>query len=382
MPFLSNTFDSIGIDIGDRSIKAAYIKKHGKDFELLSFGSIEINPGIFDKGNILKPDQASSAIRQLVSSMGPKKIKTKYAHVCLPETQTFIKLLNIEAENEEEAKAKAREELPNHVPIDIQKSYVDSRIVEKIEASEEKMLCKILSGACPQKISNDYADLISISGLIPVSLQIEAEAIVNALMPKELQQNSVPTAIIDIGAGRSSFILFDNNAIQFSVSMPLSSNEITVDIARTMQFTYEQAEKSKRICGFDPSRCEKQIIDILFKSVATLAENIIKNNNFYLEHFSGAKPIAAIILCGGGAYLPGLPRELGARLKNMSVKLGNPLINIAKKRKKIIKKLKTEPNSFDSNNENLDSYNIPKEFSQKHEMSYATAIGLALSNVL
>ena len=34
MQLLTSTFDSFGLDIGDRSLKAAYIKKHGSDFKL------------------------------------------------------------------------------------------------------------------------------------------------------------------------------------------------------------------------------------------------------------------------------------------------------------------------------------------------------------
>ena len=379
MNLLTNKFNSFGLDIGDKSIKAAYIKQKGNDFELQSFGSIEIGEGIFDKGNIINSDQAAASIRNLIASIGPKKIKTKYAHACLPETQTFIKLLPINAQTESEIKANIREELPNHIPIDLTKSYIDSYIISKPSDYD----FNVLSGVCPKKTADDYTNLLIKAGLIPVSLQIEAEAIANALIPKDLSEIIKPTAIIDIGASRSGFLLFDKGSIQFSVSIPISSNDITLEIAKKMQFTYEQAEKSKRLCGFDPSKCEKGVIDVLQNAISVLSENILKNNRFYLEHFERANPISSIILCGGGAYLPGLIEQLSSKLGKIRISYGNPLINMIKKRKKTMNQYKNQGfEAIKSENKELNNYNIPEEFSQKHELSYTTAIGLGLSNVL
>ncbi len=62
MQLLTNTFDSFGLDIGDRSLKVAYVKKRGTDFELKSYGKVDIPEGVFSQGKIIKPDQSGQLI--------------------------------------------------------------------------------------------------------------------------------------------------------------------------------------------------------------------------------------------------------------------------------------------------------------------------------
>ncbi len=380
MQILSDKFDSFGLDIGDRSIKAAHVRRCGSDFELKKYGLIDIPEGIIDKGSILKHNQASFYIKKLLNSTVPDKIREPYVNACLPETQTFIKLINISLDKKDDLASRVREELATHIPVEIDKSYIDWHVVKK---DEKNGYLNVIAGAVPKQTADEYNNLLSKTSLIPVSLRIEAESISNALLPQEISHYSGPAAIIDIGATRSGFILIDKGYLQFSVSLDTAGNDITNKIKQSAGFTPEEAEKAKRTCGLEESRCEPQVTNILKNEMQNLALSIKQNIEFYYEHFIEPNQIKTVILCGGGAYQPGLEKELETNLPGVEVLLGRPIISFVSRKNTFYKKMRGKDiKSIYKCLEKYKDFHIPKSFTQKHELSYATAIGLALTNVI
>ena len=379
MQLLTNTFDSFGLDIGDRSIKAAYIKKRGTDFELVSFGKQDIGSGVFSQGKIVEPKKLQQSILKLVSSMHGKKIPTSYVHACLPETHTFIKVLSIQPVSADKLPAQIREELPNHIPLNIDELYLDWHILPNPDEDQSNM--NVLVGAIPKTTSDSYTNVLQQIGLKTISLQIEAEAILRGMLPLKTEYTE-PLAVIDIGATRSSFVCYDKGTIQFTVSLPLASDEITRQIMQALKLSEEKAEQAKRLCGLDPDKCDQAILKVLEPAIGSLASSISQNSLFYTEHFDRAKPITSIMLCGGGANMRGIIKALSAKLPDKKIYLGNPLLNLTKRRKHVHETNKTNTSlDFIKNPKLTKDYNIPPEFAGSRQLSYATAIGLALTNV-
>jgi len=104
--------------------------------------------------------------------------------------------------------------------------------------------------------------------------------------------------------------------------------------------------------GLDPQKGQGSVRNILLPIVNELGDAIQKNAAFYQEHFSGPRAVKNILLCGGGSLLPGLEEELQLKLPGAAISFGNPAIRIFK-------------------GEDL-----------ALNLSYTTAIGLGLSNVL
>jgi len=362
MPILTNKFDAFGLDIGDRSIKAAHITKNSANFCLKSFGATIVPADVLNKGVISNTKELSNIINNLLKSCLPKPIQTKYVHACLPETHTFIKMLTIKKIDEKEIAAHIRDILPNHIPLATDESYIDWQIIESgtppqsppYQGGEAEGVLNVLVGAVPKAIADGYTEMLLNANLIPVSLQIEAEAILRALKPENNGKTDTECfAIVDIGATRSSFILVDKGTIQFAVSLPTAGAEITQIIAQKLNISIQEAEKAKKMFGLDKKKCDGSVASILDQEISELAQNIQKNSNFYIEHFKDAKPISYIILCGGGANLINLKESLKQKLPNLTIQFGYPIIN------------------FEKTTEEMQDYSL----------SFTTAIGLGLTNV-
>lgn len=357
MALFPNNFESFGLDIGDLALKAVYIKKVGGRPIIAGFNKIDISLDILQRGEIKDMDKMAKIVKDLLSNVKPRRIPTPYVHACLPEVQGFIKLITVKNGNDDEIRENLLKELPNHIPLDIEDSYIDWRIISHNNETQE---IAVLVGAVPKPIADNYNALLIKSGLKPMSLQIEAEAIMRCLLPyKKMPRESM--AIVDVGATRSSFICLAGGAIQFSVSLPFSGEKLTRQIERTLQLEKIESEKGKILCGLDASKCQGILAEILKRELGDLVNSIRQSIDYNSEHFYKNPPIKSILLCGGGANLKGATEYLNSQLPDIKFSLGNPFTNIAAKQNSIIK---TKPAQL------------------SNPLTYTTSIGLALSNIV
>ena len=340
-----------GLDISDKSLRLVQLKNRGKKNLIISYNEVSIPEKIISNGDILDSKKMIELIKKTVKGAKGSKVSTKNVIAVLPETKTFIKVIDIDLDlNREEKEGKKssledliKQEIVNHFPLDVSDIYMDWQVLK-----EETDKIKLLIGAVPKNISDSYVQTLEKSGLSPQILEIEAAAIIRSLIPAT---DHAPRIIIDFGANRTGLIVYDRGTAQFTVSLPISGERITKTIADTLKIDLKKSEQVKIICGLDKEKCEGALRKVLFDAVNELAESIKKSINYYQENYEGSGKIAEVMLCGGGANFLKIDQVLQEKI-GLPVKIGNPLIN------EVINK----------------KNGIPRE----KLLSYTTAIGLAL----
>lgn len=338
----------IGLDIGDRSLKAIQLKKTIKGKLIINaVSSISMPEGIFDDGNIKQPDKFIEAVKQLLSHPSFGRFITNNVVACLPETKTFIMMIDVPPMSEEEKPQAIKWEAEHHIPVPIDETYWDWQTMPNTTSSSHT---PILLGVVPKDISNSYSDALLSAKLTPLALEIEAISIVRSLIGPKLAQSDTATMIVDIGGTRTSLIVFDKGTIQFTVSLPISGRRITQTIAETLNISEAEAEQAKKVCGFDKDKCEGAITNILQPIINELVNRVQESQIFYRDHFPNGSKITQVILCGGGANFKKIS-EIFSQALSLPITLGDPTVN-------------------------LDKNNIP--IPTEAVVSYTTAIGLAL----
>ena len=364
MYFITPPTKMLGLDISDLSIKAVQIEKT----KLKAWGDYSLPRGIVEEGMIKNFERTAEAIKKILTD-SKRKFTTNYAVLSLPETKSFIKMIEIPNKKGNLGEI-IKYELPKHVPVDLDEVELDW---QEIKSNGRKR--KFLIGIIPEEVANDYIKVSRMAGLEPVVLEIEAQSIVRSIMDcktdsstnffkklflkdkKEIVKKEIhgPKIILDLGATRTSLIMIEYGIIQFTVSLSdISGEDITKGISEKMNLTLKEAEKIKIICGNSPKKCKGCVRNIIKECIERLAEKIKNMEKFYESHFGSSVRETEIILCGGGANLAGISNDL-KKLTNRNIRLANPLVNI-------------------SNNANDESI---KKF-----MPYTTAIGLALRRII
>jgi len=356
--FLSLEKEIFGLDISDRSLKLIYLKKKGKSFALASFNHIETEPGVIEGGIIKNEEALIKIIKALLKNVKGKKITTKYVAVSLPEEKSFLQVIQMPKMTDDELKAAIIFEAENYIPLPISEVYLDFQNV--IPVKDHLSHNDVLIAATPKKIVNSYVAMLKKSGLVPVALEVESQAITRALVKNETSQS--PIILIDFGKSSTIFIIFAGRSIQFTCSIPVSAGQITEAISTSMNIHLRKAEEIKmkyNLANLKANEKSKKILSAINPVLEDLVLQIKKYINFYQghtshEHVSSGYNIEKILLCGGGANLKGLTQFLSKELQ-IPVELGNFWTN-------------------------FDSKKINHAF-DKDSLSFVTALGLAMRGI-
>ena len=369
LEFLTLKPEAFGLDISDLSLKIIKLKKRGNFFTLSSYGKEEIEPGLIKGGEIKDEKKLAEILRESIKKVRGKKLKTNYVVASLPEEKAFLQVIQMPRLCQEDLKSAVIYEAENYIPTPIEEVYLDYQIVPPVYNHLDHF--DILIAALPKKTIDPYLSSLKLAGLEPKVLEIESLAIARALIKNGI--TTQPILLIDLGATRTSFIIFSGRALRFTTSIPVSSTSFSEIISKNLGVTLTEAErlkikhgleeKIKIKIGDEKTNLKKErgkIFEALIPALIDLIQQIKKYLDYYQTHAShehlppDGKGVSKILLCGGGANLKGLPELLSLKLK-IPVEIGNPWVNILIKEKK----------------------EVP-ELSYEESLKYTTALGLAI----
>ena len=364
--------ESFGLDISDLSLKIVKLKKRGQFFELDSFLEEKIEPGIIKRGEIKDEKKLAEIIRESIKKVKGEKLKTNYVVASLPEEKAFLQVIQMPRLPEEDLKSAVIYEAENYIPTPIEEVYLDYQIIPPVYDHLDHL--DILIAALPKKTVDPYLSVLKLAGLRPKVLEIESLAIARALIKDGI--TTQPILLIDLGATRTSFIIFSGHSLRFTSSIPVSSSNFTEIISKNLGVSLAEAErlkikhgleeKIKIKIGDEKTNLKKErgeIFEALVPALIDLVQQIKKYLDYYQTHAShehlppNGKGVSKILLCGGGANLKGLCELLSLKLK-IPVEIGNPWINILSEGKKEV-----------------------AELSFEESLKYTTALGLALRGI-
>ncbi|MBI2450906.1 MAG: type IV pilus assembly protein PilM [Parcubacteria group bacterium] len=356
MSFFSFKETAIGLDISDYSIKAVYLKNTRQGKIIKNLFELAIPPGLINQGEIQNQDKLFEIFKEFLKKIKASRIKTPYIVSSLPEEKSFISVIQLPKMEEKEIGSALGFEIEANVPYAFQEVYFDWKSLPS--ASLDHL--DILVAASPKKIVDSYFSLLKRLKLISVAFEIESQAIARALIKNEIQEK--PILLIDLGATRTSFIIFSGGSIRFTSSIPVSSKDLTSAIADVLKIPENEAEILKIKHGLDKKGTEGiKIFDAILPRLTALIEKIQNLIIFYQSHAKHEHgrilEFENILLSGGGANLAGLSQYLKEELKR-KIGLGNPFVNLAK-----------SPTKFLS------------DLAPDKAVAFTTAIGLALRNI-
>jgi type IV pilus assembly protein PilM len=381
MSFFSNNSRPIGLDISDLSIKLIQLKKSGDKLNIQALGKIDLAPGLISGGRITNSGELAKKIKKLVNHPDFGKVIGNEATICLPEAKTFLKIIEIDKFIETtDADDAVRSELEKHIPLPINDLYLDWQVIGDSEHSR-----LILVGAAPRKIVNEYLAMLSEAELFAAAVETEPISVCRCLLKEEspkFQSGSIKKnyVIIDIGATDSSLTFYSKNTILFSLSLPISGEGITNQIAAKLDIDHERAEKVKILYGSVKNNEETAAGKIISDNVNELAKRCQESISFFNHHFSAWGPIEQVLICGGGGNIYGLEKIIEDQTGIPSAK-GDIFTNFKPGNKLAeIFQYKIGLNT-DFLKEEAPKESKTIKFSNNASLCYATAVGLALRGI-
>ena len=318
MGFFIKTQTALGVDISPGSLKLLELQKKGSIFSIKAFADAPLPKGLLVGDAISDKATFDHLLKAALDHPQYGKFGSHFVVANIPETKSFVRVIQIPTMSEVEAEAAVPFEAENFIPMPIDQVYLDW---QKLSDSGDKM--NILIIATPKEFADQYLSVLEKSGLRPVALEAESQSCHRALIDTTKKETSL---IVDLAESRTSLIMVEEGNMQFTSTIPFAGSTFTESIARTLGVSSAKAEMIKLKIGLENTveypNIKTSLLPILNNLTAEI-KNILK---FHSEHSD--KEVVKIILTGGTAKLKNLPQFLAEGFTDMpglEFVLGDPL---------------------------------------------------------
>ena len=312
----------LGVDIGACGVKVVQLNPGaGGKAMLFTYGFAERAAGEAPLSVLEHSDEVGKLLKEVC---GKARTTTSAAIGALPIPQVFSSVVNIAPAEKKELKAVVDREAKKLLPRPLEEMALDFKELPPVavkgtaQVSETQKTIEVLLTAAPKDIVDKYRALLADAGLVPVSLETEAFALIRAL----LGSDPTPTVIVDIGGVRSNIILTDRGIPVLTRSVEVGGGRCTEAIATSLKVPPARAEELKRDLGEGklPQACGNIFEPLLNELKNTIA--VYKTGN------TSGRQIERIVLTGGGALLGGLTEFFSAQFRVRAF-IGNPWEQVA-----------------------------------------------------
>ncbi len=304
----------IGVDIGTSSIKVVQIRKKGGKAILETYGSLSLGPyggGEVGMATNLTEEKISAA---LIDVLRESSVTTHDAGVAIPSSASLVTLIDIPAQvNEADLNNIVHTEARKYIPVPMAEVSLDWFVIPEqntqfddtttIDPSlDRRGKTEVLVAAIHNDTISKYQNIVKAASVEASFYEIEIFSVMRSVLGREVGT----VLIVDFGASKVKLSIVDSGIIrQFHVVMR-GSQDITNNIAKTLQIPFGKAEEMKRSFDMRAATTDimanniKEIIRLTFDFIFSEINNVVLN--YQRKH---NKVVTKVILVGGGSLIKG-----------------------------------------------------------------------------
>ena len=309
------TMSAAAIDISDSLIKYLDAQFTGAGYVPYTFDRVELEPGVVVDGIVKDHERLARSLKRLRTLYG-----RSFVYAALPEELAYLFTLVLPSDLSASAIRQAVEfSLGDHVPIPADELVFNFE--QRLPYADSKEV-HVSVVAFPISVVEGYEQALSKAGFIVRGLELEAQAVARAVVPRNTEGTSM---VIDFGRNRTGITITNGAMPVFSTTVAVGGSAITETIMQHTNMSEEEADDFKRTRGI--TFCEnEELKQALLQDIAALVKELKRHYQFWEgREEEGAyhhTKLERLYLCGGAVGLHGLPEHV-EQLLQVPVTLGN-----------------------------------------------------------
>lgn len=341
---------SVGVDVSDTSLKYIQFRQNnrtGTELEILYWGDIDIPEGALERGVVHDGSKLTEVLREVKERTGMETVR-----VSLPEERAYLFETEIKrGMSLREIRNQLEFRLEENVPLSPRDAFFDYDI---IETSEHSDMLRVSVTAYAKDTVMSYYDACRAAGVVPVSFEIEAQAIARAAIA---HGDAGTHMIVDFGKTRTGVGIVHKGVLMYTSTIDIGGAVLSRALrAKLGDLPEAELTEIKNTQGLVRGVGDSTVHDVLVTAMASIVDEI----NTRIEYWNTKdiahenRQIQSVILCGGSVNMKGLPSYFTEMLA-VDVKRAN-----------------VWQNAFSI------EHKVPP-IGLRYSFGYATAIGLALA---
>ena len=341
---------SIGVDVSDTSLKYVQFKsdnRSGTTLKLINWGDIAIVEGALERGVVHDGSKLTEALKEVKAKTGIENVR-----VSLPEERAYLFETEIKRSTpRKEIRSLLEFRLEENVPLSPRDAFFDYDIIKN---ADDPNMHSVSVTAYAKDTVMSYFDACKNAGVIPVSFEIEAQAIARAAISKGDKGTHM---IVDFGLTRTGIGIVHRGILMYTSTIDIGGGDLSKAM-RTKLGDVAETELThiKNTQGLLQGVGDDEVRSLLLGKIDAIIDEISVRISYWNTKgtLHEDRQIQSIILCGGSVNMKGLPAYF-ARVLNIHVEKAN-----------------VWKNAF-----SLEEVIPP--INRRHSFGYATAIGLGLA---
>lgn len=309
-----------GIDIGSSSIKAVQIEPTADGWVLESAAVTPTPRDAIKEGVIVNVADVSQAIRQTLKDAG---MKPTGAVCAISGSQVIVRQVQFPRMPEASLRKSIKFEAGKHISSSVEDSVVEFEILGQ---AEEAGQMNVMLVAAPREMVDTRVAVLEAAGLEPLTIDIEAFALIRALVDFSATEEYLhrTVALIDMGASHTDVNVVSRGEFVLTRNIPIAGDGFTNAIKSLAGGSFEEAEQMKmqmtQTAGVDQlgasdqeNRCWRVVQPLLDELIREVRRSI----HYYQSQFpEGAADalVSKIVLTGGSSRMPGMDAYMSSKL--------------------------------------------------------------------
>lgn len=339
---------TVGLDISEDCIRFLEFKDTSKGKIISRFAERALPRGVIVGGDIIEREVLKGILRHVRN-----EFNLKYVHVALPEEKIYLFKTEVPDAGGKSIREFLELRLEENVPLSAREASFDYMVIKRETKGSAHI--DISVSAVSSKFVGSYINVLYGSGLVPITLQTEAQAIGHAI----IHEGDMKTyLIVNFGETKTGLYIMSEGTVRFSSILQIGGEAFTQAIGKYFMVDMAKAEEIKKEKAFTRNRENMEFFYSLMNTVSVVKDEIKKLIFYWQTHRDQnnepGKKIDSIILCGKNSSIIGFDEYL-----SLSTRTRVHLANVW-----------TSAFSFDD-------YIPPVHFNDS--LNLATVVGLALT---
>lgn len=217
------------VSVSDKNIRCISFSSKGQKIELVKSSEYPIPEGIISEGHIENMNEFSSILKKIKKEFG-----LNYVRMSISEEKAYLFKTKIPIVKRKEVRDAIESTLEDNVPVPAEELVFDFVVNDKTALDDS---LDVVVVALPVKIVESYIEAVSKAELSMISLEIESQAISQALLP---HNDSNTNIIIYFNGEKMSVYVVNHSIVHFT-----STTSIKGSIKDNVPFISQEVRKIK-----------------------------------------------------------------------------------------------------------------------------------------
>jgi type IV pilus assembly protein PilM len=288
----------IGLDISNTGIKIMAIDP--KKWLVLGYGSIDLEPIKVKEALEGTSTYLADNIQALLKDKVIGTLPSNHVVIGVPTARSFSRTFTLPTSAEKTLQDAVEIEADQYIPIPVATLYIDHEIIERNKTE----LTVLMSAMSRVIIDNCVAAAIS-AGLQPTLVEPGMSAVGRLLTTTE--DGHLPTIIVDIGPASTDIAVLEGGSIRVTGGLAIGGNTFTLDIAKKLGVTLENAHQLKVLSGLSAGPRQEKLSVALTPSLERIVVETRRVIRYYNERMSEKEhKLEQLLVVGSGSNMPGI----------------------------------------------------------------------------